>query len=85
MLAIQPTKEESMTENSSLDLLKNTILLEKRGKAFYRTAANQSTNDLILHLSSGQCVCTIAAPLDQFIESELKPWLLVNAAMHCDK
>lgn len=33
-----------MTENSSLDILKNAILLEKRGKAFYRTAANQSTN-----------------------------------------
>jgi len=34
-----------MTENSSLDILKNAILLEKRGKAFYRTAASQSTND----------------------------------------
>jgi rubrerythrin len=33
-----------MTENSSLDILKNAILLETRGKAFYRTAANQSTN-----------------------------------------
>ncbi len=33
-----------MTENSALDILKNAILLEKRGKAFYRTAANQSTN-----------------------------------------
>jgi len=34
-----------MTDNSSLDILKNAILLETRGKAFYRTAANQSTND----------------------------------------
>jgi rubrerythrin len=33
-----------MTENSTLDILKHAILLEKRGKAFYRTAANQSTN-----------------------------------------
>ena len=33
-----------MTENSSLDILKSAILLETRGKAFYRTAANQSTN-----------------------------------------
>ncbi|MBC2713189.1 MAG: ferritin family protein [Desulfosarcina sp.] len=33
-----------MTENSTLDILKNAILLEKRGEAFYRTAANQSTN-----------------------------------------
>ena len=33
-----------MTENSALDILKNAILLEKRGEAFYRTAANQSTN-----------------------------------------
>lgn len=33
-----------MTENDTLDILKNAILLEKRGKAFYRTAAKQSTN-----------------------------------------
>jgi translation elongation factor Ts len=33
-----------MTENNTLDILKNAILLEKRGKAFYRTAADQSTN-----------------------------------------
>ena len=33
-----------MTENSALDILKNAILLEKRGKAFYRTAAKQSSN-----------------------------------------
>ena len=33
-----------MTENRSLDILKNAILLEKRGKAFYRTAAAQATN-----------------------------------------
>lgn len=33
-----------MTENSALDILKNAILLETRGKAFYRTAADQSTN-----------------------------------------
>ena len=33
-----------MTETNSLDILKNAILLEKRGKAFYRTAAQQSTN-----------------------------------------
>jgi len=34
-----------MTETNTLDILKNAILLEKRGKAFYRTAADQSTND----------------------------------------
>lgn len=34
-----------MTENHALYILKNAILLEKRGEAFYRTAANQSTND----------------------------------------
>jgi rubrerythrin len=33
-----------MTETNALDILKHAILLEKRGKAFYRTAANQSTN-----------------------------------------
>jgi len=33
-----------MTENSALDILKNAILLEKRGKAFYRIAASQSTH-----------------------------------------
>ena len=33
-----------MTENSALDILKNAILLEKRGKAFYRTAAQNSTH-----------------------------------------
>ena len=39
-----PIKEERMTENSALDILKNAILLEKRGKAFYRTAAGQATH-----------------------------------------
>ncbi len=33
-----------MSENRTLDILKNAILLETRGKAFYRTAANQSEN-----------------------------------------
>ncbi len=33
-----------MTENRSLNILKNAILLEKRGKAFYRSVANQSTD-----------------------------------------
>lgn len=33
-----------MTENSTLDILKSAILLERRGKAFYRTAAAQSTH-----------------------------------------
>ena len=33
-----------MTENNQLDILKHAILLEKRGKAFYRTAAGQSAN-----------------------------------------
>lgn len=33
-----------MTENSTLDILKSAILLEKRGEAFYRTAAAQSAN-----------------------------------------
>jgi len=33
-----------MTENSTLDILKSAILLEKRGKAFYRTVADQSTS-----------------------------------------
>ncbi|GAB6905852.1 Rubrerythrin [Desulfosarcina cetonica] len=33
-----------MTQNSTLDILKNAILLEKRGKAFYRMAASQATN-----------------------------------------
>ena len=33
-----------MTENSALDILKSAILLEKRGKAFYRIAANQSAH-----------------------------------------
>jgi rubrerythrin len=33
-----------MTDNSALDILKNAILLEKRGQSFYQTAANQSQN-----------------------------------------
>ena len=33
-----------MTENNSLDILKDAILLEKRGEAFYQTAAGQSAN-----------------------------------------
>lgn len=33
-----------MKENQALNTLKSAILLEKRGKAFYRTAAKQSTN-----------------------------------------
>jgi rubrerythrin len=33
-----------MTQNRSLDILKNAILQEKRGKAFYRAAASQSTH-----------------------------------------
>ena len=33
-----------MTENTALDILKSAILLEKRGEAFYRTAAGQSAN-----------------------------------------
>lgn len=36
-----------MTENSTLDILKDAILLERRGEAFYRTAANQSTNSQV--------------------------------------
>jgi rubrerythrin len=38
-------KEKPMTENNALDILKDSILLEKRGEAFYRAAANQSTNN----------------------------------------
>lgn len=33
-----------MTENSSLDILKSAILLEKRGEAFYRHAASQTAH-----------------------------------------
>jgi rubrerythrin len=33
-----------MTETNTLDILKHAILLEKRGQAFYRTAADQSSN-----------------------------------------
>ena len=33
-----------MTKNRSLDILKSAILLEKRGQAFYQTAASQSTH-----------------------------------------
>lgn len=33
-----------MTETSPLDILKSAILLEKRGEAFYRHAASQSTH-----------------------------------------
>jgi rubrerythrin len=34
-----------MNENSALDIIKSGILLERRGEAFYRTAANQSANE----------------------------------------
>lgn len=33
-----------MAETNTLDILKNAILLEKRGKAFYRTVADQAAN-----------------------------------------
>lgn len=33
-----------MTQDSALDIIKNAVLLEKRGEAFYRTAAGQSSN-----------------------------------------
>jgi len=34
-----------MTENSAVDIIKSGILLEKRGEAFYRTAADQATHE----------------------------------------
>ena len=34
-----------MAKNDSLDILKQAILLEKRGESFYRIAADQSDND----------------------------------------
>ena len=34
-----------MDENSAVDIIKSGILLEKRGEAFYRTVANQATNE----------------------------------------
>lgn len=34
-----------MAKNDSLDILKQAILLERRGESFYRTVADQSTND----------------------------------------
>ncbi len=34
-----------MANNDSLDILKQAILLEERGKSFYRAVAGQSTND----------------------------------------
>jgi rubrerythrin len=34
-----------MNVNSAVDIIKSGILLEKRGEAFYRTVANQATNE----------------------------------------
>ena len=36
-----------MDENRTLDVLKEAILLEKRGNAFYRNAADQTENDAV--------------------------------------
>ncbi|NNG02064.1 MAG: ferritin family protein [Desulfobacteraceae bacterium] len=36
-----------MTENKTLEILKQAILLEKRGRAFYLTAANQAKNEAV--------------------------------------
>lgn len=36
-----------MTKESTLNIIKNAILLEKRGEAFYRAAANQSSNSQV--------------------------------------
>ena len=36
-----------MSEDKSLEILKQAILLEKRGEAFYRTAAAQSGSDTV--------------------------------------
>ncbi len=36
-----------MPDANPLDILKNAILLEKRGETFYRSAANQATSDAL--------------------------------------
>lgn len=36
-----------MAENKALDILKNAILLEKRGRSFYRKAAEQTENKAV--------------------------------------
>jgi rubrerythrin len=36
-----------MTENTTLDILKKAILLEKRGKAFYSKVADETENDAV--------------------------------------
>ncbi len=36
-----------MAENKALDILKNAILLEKRGRSFYRKAAEQTDNKAV--------------------------------------
>jgi rubrerythrin len=36
-----------MSEKSTLDILKNAILLEKRGRAFYRTVAEQAQHPAV--------------------------------------
>jgi rubrerythrin len=41
---IDSRKENSMEENSTLDILKQAILLEKRGKAFYQNVAEKTEN-----------------------------------------
>ena len=36
-----------MSQNQTVDILKNAILLERRGKAFYKKVADQSTNPAV--------------------------------------
>lgn len=36
-----------MTEDKSLDILKQAILLEKRGKSFYQSSAEQAENQAV--------------------------------------
>jgi rubrerythrin len=43
-----PTKEgKNMSENAALDALKNAILLERRGRAFYRKVAEHTASDAV--------------------------------------
>jgi rubrerythrin len=44
---IQPQRGKPMTQDATLDILKQALLLEKRGNAFYRKVAQNTTNSAV--------------------------------------
>lgn len=79
-----------MKEDNSLKILKNAILLEKRGEAFYRKVAEQTENKSVkefFSLMADEEENHIRILSDQFISfkknSQFKPWNYIEKTA-CD-